>query len=611
MKKTSKIPEDFTYMHPNEAELQNFEKMRFLQLFQREGQTLSTEQLAVIALLSKILFPEQQDTISEYQEDRAQSFRQLLRQHTETTPIDLKKITPTEFRSILDEFHRVISGGAAQTNRRLIMQNMTGDYAMKRLLHRVKAYEESPNFYNEIAEGAWSIKHQAINLRACGFHEKAKICDDHLARYLLLESVISGALEQLPEEEVIATITTQNGIQNLLGKMKFPDSIDRQKMMSSMRQQTKPNKEAGILGLFAQFNQMKEGFPPDLPEISDQSHERANDLIVNKFTSYKEFQSWQQCLAPVYFMYSHPHTINPAFEVLVSEINKQSFGNIDPIHLAAWAHCEMQKIHSYEVANKRVGRVLMNLILARHGIAVQEFSTPLEIHAYQIALFHPLFYSIVAEAEKSQFKPNAFYEFLKNKITLKPAQWEAYLRKEFLPKHERDVGLVADIHEILNDPTANSLLKLLSSIKSFLSQKPPTVHKLSATRETRPEEVGVSFFKAKANHIELKITHHNLLLQKQVAPKLDNLITQLKISTITKEGSKMGWRVFNTSDVNCFMAQVDCTTEQDQKVLQAHLVGKSANIKAAKSKQQTFIVRIYFRDPQEISALNSVGNELK
>jgi len=608
MKKSSRIPENFTYMQSNEPELQKFEKTRFMQLFQGKGRALSIQQLAVFEVLSRILFPEQQsDSSDEYHEERAASFRQLLRQHTEIIPIDLKKITAVEFRAILDEFHRVLSCGGSQANRKLIMQNMVGDYAIKRLLHRVRAYEESPNFYSEVAEGV-GIKHQAINLRACGFPEKANICDKHLGRYLLLESVISGALEQLPEDEVIATITMKDGISKLFSKMKFSGNYDKQKLMA-MREQIKPDKESGILGLLTLPPQFKELIPTDLPEISEHSHQRANDLIVNKFTSFKEFQSWQQCVAPIYIMYNHPHSINAGFELIVSEINKQSFGKTDPIYLAAWAHCEFQKIHLYGVANKRVGRVLMNLILARHGIAVQESSTPLEIHAYLVALFHPIFYSIVADSEKSQYNSMAFYEFLKNKITLSPAAWETYLQKQFLPSHERDVGLVTDILDILEDPTSESLLKLVSSIKSFVTQKPPTVVK-EAVAEVKTEEAGVSFFKAKAKakakETELKITKHNLSLQKQVMPELEHLITQLGIGSMTKER----WRIFNTSDEDCFMAQVDFTAEEDQKALQTHLAAKSAKIMVAKSKQQTYFARIYFRDKQELIALNSASKEL-
>lgn len=595
MKKTSKIPEQFTYMHPNEAAGRQYEAQRFAQLVRQQSQQLNPEQLVVMTLLSEVLFPKKNADGSEYLEQRADQFRDLLRQFTEVKPINLKTISAIELRKILDEFHQVLSDGASNENRTYLMQNMVSDYGIKRLLHRVRGYRDSPSFYSEMSTSSESVKHQSINLRACGFAAKADICDKHMRRYLYLESILSSALEQLPEEEVVETITSKDGINKLMRKLNFPLNVDLVAFKERC-EKIKAKNPSAPEDIFAEMSQFKDLLPTDLPQISEKSHQRANYLITNQFTTFKDYESWQQCLAPVYFMYAHPRSINKRFEQLVNQINSACQQGVDPVYLAAWAHCKLQEIHPYQVANKRTSRVLMNLILALNNIPVQEFTTPLEIHAYQVALFNVLFQMMVPDEEKAQYKQSAFYDFLKNKIALANNQmaWESYLQKEFIPKHERDVGLAQDIREILNDTTQQRLADLILSMQSFLQQRAPSQLK---------QLPAVSFFKPKTDYAALKIIKHNLSLQKQVANYLDDVVTHLKINTITKEGTSKGWRVFNTSQEGCFMAQVDCLSQKDQIELQAYLESIVAKVLTAKSKQQTYIVRVFFEDIHELAAL--------
>ena len=281
MQKRPNIRDNLSYMHPNETVLTEFAAQRFNLLLSQKA-ALTPVQKVVMGALSNILFPVLDKGPVEYNEDRAVEFRHLLRHYTEEAPINLKTIKATELRKILDEFHHITSNGASNANRTSLMQNMVGDYSIKRLLNRVKGYRESPSFYTELCqEDSILIKHQSINLRACGFPEKAEICDKHNSRYLLLESVISGALEQLPEKEIIATITQPNGISRVLSKMKFPTNLDNLTELKERFGKIKPVYSSAA-DIFAEMGQMRDVLPKDLPEASEKSHQRANYLIVNK-----------------------------------------------------------------------------------------------------------------------------------------------------------------------------------------------------------------------------------------------------------------------------------------------------------------------------------------
>ena len=294
-------------------------------------------------------------------------------------------------------------------------------------------------------------------------------------------------------------------------------------------------------------------------------------------------------------MYLHPIIIDAILKQLTEQLNKACLQNRDPIEIAAWAHCRFQEIHPYDVANKRTSRTLMNLILVLHNIPAQDFITPLEIHAYSVALFHQLFYNTAAPSAKSQYQPFAFYEFLKNKIAFadQPQAWGQYLNGNYLPKYEPDIGLQKDLQNLFNDKTEKSMNELILSLQSFIQQKPPVdIKKIVPT--SKAHEAGVSFFKPKVNYSQLKIVKHNPSLQKRIATLLDDVITRLNLSTITKEGTANGWRVFNTSQPDCFMAQVDCCTQQAQQALQDYLEPKDAKVVTSKSKQETYIVRFSF-----------------
>lgn len=539
---------------------------------------------------------------SEYNEKNASEFRDFLRHCTEVKPLNLSTITVDGLRQILDRFHQIVSEpGASQEDRKFIMQLMMPGYDLKRALNRAKAYQETPDSAKVFEGMGTGMKHGGINLRACGFPEKAEVYEKHLQNYFMRESLIAGALEALPESRVEESL--KNGTFEQLSKEVCSSHFQQSPgMLTAIDAHLKTMPKTQNIGEMLSHLQKANILPTNsLKEISEHSHQRANILVVKTF-GVKDFTSWRQSMAPVYFLYDHPMMINPAFTVLVAELNKHN-KVMDPIDLAAAIHCQLQSIHVYSGANKRVSRAMMNVILLLSNLSPVEFKTELEIEAYLIATYHPLFHKVVVDVEKSQYNPGAFSQFLRNKIKLSEADFEKYLRQDFMPRHKKNLGVGGDIARIVNDKSGKAVEELASSLQSLITQKPP---KSPVVTDIAESAAGISFFKPpkapSKDYANIKPSKHFPALQKKLEAQLDDIIAKLNIKTTKKTGAtKQGWSVFSTNEEGCCIAQINCLDQSARQQLKDHLEGKVEKTASVNSKNGEYPLRVYFREDFDFS----------